>query len=111
MNVTYTDQTRQRGEEHALLQQATNRLEEILGPSAARVKAEWERREDARGRTLYTLHLSDWTGDVKADFSPDELKSANQLRYRLHRLWGDLLQVRSQKQLDQLSGDGGGAED
>lgn len=104
MEAIYTEKARQWGEGYALLHHATKRLEEILGPSASLVRAEWDRREDARGRTLYTLRLSDWTGETKADFAPDELASADQMRYRLHRVWGDLLQVRSQKQLEQLTG-------
>ena len=102
MSVTYSDRASQGS---AILQQATRQLEEILGRSAGLVKAEWDRREDARGRVLYTLRLSDWTGGVvSADFTPDELQSSSQVRYRLHRLWGDLLQERSQKQLEQLTG-------
>jgi hypothetical protein len=110
MNITYTDSAKQTGEGTALLQQVTNQLEEILGPAAARVKAEWDRQTDAKGRLLFILSLTDWTGSVRADFAPDELRSADHLRYRLHRLWGDLLQVRSQKQLEQLTGAGGATE-
>ena len=46
MNVTYSDKARLTGEDFKLLQQASNRLEEILGKSAPRVSAEWDRQED-----------------------------------------------------------------
>lgn len=42
MNVTYQHKANQRSEEHTLLQDATKRLEEVLGPSAEFVSAEWE---------------------------------------------------------------------
>jgi hypothetical protein len=104
MNVTYRDGAGERGEGHRLLQQATARLEEVVGSSAGQVQAEWNRTKDSRGRTIYTLRLSDWTGTVSADFAPDELQSSS-LRYRLLRLWGDLLQVRSHKLLEGLTGE------
>jgi hypothetical protein len=103
MNVTYSDKARQWGEGYALLQQATTRLEEVAGPSADLVKVEWDRVEDAGGRSLYTLTLSDWTGSVSADFTLDELQLPTHLRVRLYRLWGDLLQMRNHKELQQLT--------
>jgi hypothetical protein len=106
MNVTYSDKAKQWGEGYVLLQQATKRLEEVLGSSAGQVKAEWDRTEDAKRRIIYTLRLSDWTGSVSAAFTPDELQSPSLMRYRFVRLWGDLLQVRSHKQLEELTGAG-----
>jgi hypothetical protein len=107
MNVTYTDRAKQWGEAFVLLQQATKRLEEILGPSAGLVRAEWDRTEDARGRPLYTLRIADWAGSVSATFTPAELRDSEQMHYCLVRLWGDLLQVRSHKQLEELTGAAG----
>jgi hypothetical protein len=100
MNVTYTDKAKQGG--FALLQQATRYLEEVLGRSVETVKAEWDRTEDADGRSLYTLRLSDWSGSVSASFTPDELQSLSRSRIPLYRLWDELLQVRSHKQLEEL---------
>ncbi len=106
MNVTYSDKARQWGEGYTLLQHATKRLEEVLGQSAGGVKAEWDRREDAQGRVVYNLRLSDWTGSVSEDFSPDELQSGSHMRVRLHQVWGELLQARSHRQLQELMGSG-----
>ncbi len=103
MNVKYSDKAKQPAEGFTLLQQATALLEEVLGPSAAVVRAEWDRTEDEKGRTIYTLRLSDWTGAVQTKCAPDELESPRNLRYRLHRLWGDLLQLRSHQQLKNLT--------
>ena len=106
MNIAYSDKAGQWREGNALLQQATTRLEEVLGQHADEVKAEWDRGEDAKGRIVYTLRLSDWTGSVSASFTPEELQSPSHVRIRLYHLWGELLQVRSHKQLQELAGAG-----
>ncbi len=98
MQVTYSDKARQSGESLHLLQQATKRLEEVLGSSADLVTAEWDRTEDARRRIQYTLTLRDSTGEVRASFSASELSFDDYVRSRLNRLWGDLLQIRSDEQ-------------
>jgi phosphoribosylglycinamide formyltransferase-1 len=110
MNVTYSDGVKERGERYELLQQATKGLEEVLGPAAASAKAEWDRTEDPKGRTLYTLRVSDWTGSAAASFAPEELTSATHMRVRLHHLWGDLLGARSRKQLQELMETNGAGE-
>jgi hypothetical protein len=73
MNVKYQE-ARQWGEAHSLLQQATKQLEEIVGRSADQVTAEWDRGQDERGRTFFSLKLSDRTGEVTAQFTPKELQ-------------------------------------
>ncbi len=103
MNVTYTEDVKQSSEGYSLLQQATTCLEEVIGLSADLVKAEWDCIKDVRQRTLYTLRLSDWSGEVSASYTQDQLQSLPKLRYGLIRLWGDLLQVRSHKQLQRLT--------
>jgi hypothetical protein len=107
MNVIYSEKAKQGGEGYALLQQATERLKEVVGETADPIKAEWDRREDGEGRSLYTLRLSDWSGAVSASLTPDELQSPSRLPVRLDRLWGQLPQIRSHKQLEELrkSGD------
>jgi len=102
MKVTYEESIRQTDELFASTQQATRLLEDVLGRSADRVTAQWERSTDENGRSVVILHLSDWTATVTARFSSAELNQAETLRARLHRLWGDLLQVRSHRLLDEL---------
>jgi hypothetical protein len=82
---------------------ASRLLEAELGPSTGGVTAEWSRTRDARGRPLLELKISDFSGAVNAQFAPEELTNESQVQSRLIRLWGDLLQVRSHKLLDQLS--------
>ena len=103
MKVTYSDRAKQGGQGRVLLQQATKRLEEVLGPSGLWVKAEWDCTEDGRGKTICTLRVSDWEGEVVADFTPDELRVYGHDLYRWRRLWGDLLQIRSEQQLAELT--------
>jgi hypothetical protein len=57
MKVTYSDEAKQWDGEFELLQQATKRLEEVLGPAAAWIMAKWDRQEDAGGRAVYTLRI------------------------------------------------------
>jgi hypothetical protein len=75
----------------------TRVLSETLGQSAELVQANWDVPEDTKGRRLLTVELKDWTGSVTASLEPDEVKSDHHLRYRLYRLWGDLLRDRSNK--------------
>ena len=99
MDVNYRDELARQ----APVQEATKRLEEVLGPSAARVNAEWERVEDERGNSSYRLRISDGLDDATAILGPTELTVPLQLRIRLYHLWGDLLQARNDRQLRNLS--------
>jgi hypothetical protein len=96
MNVSYTEKARQSGEGYALLEQATKRLEEVLGEEASRVSAEWDRTEDEKGQPLYALTLRDASDKVTGRLAPDELLSPPSTRFRLRRLWGDLLHARTE---------------
>lgn len=102
MNVTYQDQTRQGGEGYVLLQQATQSLEDILGPAAERVRVEWDREQDQQGRLVYRLTLSNVTGRTSAMFTPAELQSPTRVRRYLLGLWGDMLQAESDAQVSKL---------
>ena len=110
MNVVYTDAAKEAGDQYVLLQQATKRLEEILGQYASQITARWDRTEDDKGRTLYLLQLEDFTGEVAARFAPDDLRSPTQTAFRLRRMWIDLLQLSNELQLEKLTGKGGRSE-
>jgi hypothetical protein len=81
---------------------ATGILEAIVGDSPGIVAAAWEKAEDALGQPVLTLRLSDFTGKVTATFAPGELNDQDHMRLRLRRLWGDLLQARSDKMREEL---------
>ncbi len=105
--VSFTEKLQRNRELFHLAQKTTEWLEEIVGSSAGLTEAEWDVGEDARGRAVVTLRLSDWTGSVTGVFDPRELESAKETRFRLHRIWGDLLQIRSHRQLEEIQiGDG-----
>ena len=82
------------------IHQATELLDGQMGPSASRSTAEWILTQDFQSRDVIELRVSDWTGTVGYRFAPDELEDAEHMEHRLHRLWGDLLMVRSHVQMD-----------
>ena len=102
MNVIYSEKAKQWGEGRELLEQATQQLEDVLGPAAGGVKAEWDREEDAKGCPVYTLSLADREESASASFTPDELQSSHHLRYRLYSLWDDVLKLRVHRSLEKL---------
>jgi hypothetical protein len=102
---TITGGNRQQLEEiRGLVEGATTVLEEVIGNPPGIVAATWERAEDSLGRSIITLRLNDFVGQVTATFEPNEFRQANHLRLRLHRLWGDLLQIRTEKKRQDLIG-------
>jgi len=90
----------------SLVKRANQLLEEILGPQAGSVTANWYEEIRDPGRFHFvTLNLSDSTGaSAVTPFTAGELTREDYLRARFHRVWGDLLQERSHRQLDLLSG-------
>jgi hypothetical protein len=105
MKVTYSEKVQQAHEDYAILQQATKLLQQGLGPSGAQATAEWDRTEDERGQAVYTIRISDSAGlTAQARFSPQELRIPSHVRLRLLHAWGDVLQERSHKQLQELIG-------
>jgi hypothetical protein len=108
--VKYGYAIQQAGALHLLAQQRTAQLEEVLGDSAPDVSAEWDRADDALGRAVITLRLSDFSGSAISVFEPKELESPSQMRSRFLRLWSDLLQIRTRRQLQELIGGGGTGE-
>ena len=101
MNIEYSEGAKQWGES-ALVEQASERLKEVLGPSQEVVKANWARIEDERHRPLYRLTLTDFAGSAEINFEPEELRQPTHMRVRLYHLLGKLLQVRSATQLEEL---------
>ena len=107
MNVVYSDRVKQAEEPFELLRQSTGSLKEILGSAQDSVRAQWDRVEDERGCSLYSLKLSDFSGEVEAVFTPDDLRRDDPLReadmrFRLARLCGELMRIRSHKLMEAL---------
>lgn len=111
MKVAIEDSIQQDPRLSSAISRAQETLAEELGPSAESVTAFWGLERDDRGRPLVILRLSDFTGSAQDRFSLEEFDDSWRLRTRLHRLWGDLLQDRSDKQvaaLQQLIGQSAG---
>ena len=102
MNVTYTEKAKQSVEHFALLQKATKRMEEALKDATGLETAVWDLTEDGKGGPLYVLRLKDSISEVTGRLASDEIQSPAQTSFRVYRLYGKLLQNRTQKQLDKL---------
>jgi hypothetical protein len=112
MNVTYPD-IYTSPEDRVLLQKATELLERTIGTTSSGlasigntsgIRATWTLEQRNR-RPVYVLKLSDATSNVSDDFLPSELRDQAKppmLPFRLARLWGDLLEQRSHRQLGEL---------
>jgi hypothetical protein len=111
MIATYSEMTKQTDRELALVEQATACLEQILASSAFKdqVRADWDRGKDGKGRTLYTLRLSAWGESVSASFTPRELRDRREMRWCLRKLWDDLLRLKIEQSLKNLSKGSDGA--
>jgi hypothetical protein len=92
--------------DNARLAEAVSRATELLeaeaGSSAEPVRVEWGMARDERGNPVVELKLSDFAGFVGGRFSPEDLQDDNRVQARLRRLWGDLLEARSHKQVARL---------
>lgn len=81
---------------------ATGVLGQTVGHSSSLLRLRWDKASDDRGRPLVRMTLEDWTGKVDTYFAPDDLTSEESLRGRFYKVYGDLLQIRSHKQLEEL---------
>lgn len=85
---------------------ATSLLKDILGASADLVQVNWSLAFEAGPngpRPVAQLELSDpFAGSKSATFASSEFDQLLHLRFRLYDIWGDLLQKRSQQNLEQL---------
>jgi hypothetical protein len=80
---------------------ATRVLREVVDDTGGDVEAAWDLDADAQGRPVVRLRLSDFTERAETTFAPDELAAPGHLRRRLHWLWGNLLQDRARRQINE----------
>jgi hypothetical protein len=102
--VEYSERAKEPAEQFALVQNATKMLEEVVARHANEITAEWDKTKDSHGRPAYVLRISDDFGSASMIFSPGDLEPKNFLSYRLYGLWGDLLEVRSNRLRNELVG-------
>ena len=85
------------------LQMVSAQLAGLIAPRwSAGATASWEYSRDFRGRDLYRLTLQDDLGRVSTEFTGDELNNPTLVKVLSYRLWGDLLQIRSDLQFQKL---------
>lgn len=102
MKIIYSEALRQSSDLFALAQRASQILEKVATRSSHLATAEWDFDKDERGRVVIRLRLSDWIGSVAEIFFPSEMSDTEALFGRLNGLWGDLLEIRSHRLLDEL---------
>jgi hypothetical protein len=86
------------------VQRANKVLGEELGRSRGFVTADWKQVRDGQDVSLLELTLTDLftRSQVSERFNPDELRNEANLGRRVHRLWGRLLEARSESQIKRL---------
>ncbi len=102
MQVQYRPELMAEPKLQEIVRSATPVLEEAIGPPASRVTVTWGLRQDESGRTLIQLRVADWSVEAAAEFAPKELQPPDSARRRFIRLWGDLLQEASRRQIQLL---------
>jgi hypothetical protein len=91
---------------HSLIESANRVLDHEIGPSSGQVEAAWSYAADSESPSngpLIGLSIKDFTGSASTVISRNELSDPRRIAVRVVRLWGDLLQVRSHKQLASLA--------
>jgi hypothetical protein len=86
------------------VQRANKVLSEELGRSKGLVIADWKLVRDDQNRSILELILTDafTKSQVTETFVPDEFRNDAHLGSRFHRMWGNLLQARSDGQIKRL---------
>lgn len=86
----------------AAIERADKILASVIGNSVVSARADWTEERDAQNRRAGKLTLSDPSSSVSTLLSLTELKNPDRLERRFIRLWGDLLQEISHKQMAKL---------
>jgi hypothetical protein len=104
LRVAWPGDLEENKELFAGVQRANKLLEEELGRSKGFVTADWKQVPDSENRTLLELTLTDLftRSQVTERFDPDELHNEIHLWNRFHRMWGNLLQDRTEHQIRRL---------
>ena len=100
MNINISELIRDDPQLRPRVERAGQLLEQLFGPASGGVTVKWS----CDVPSFIHLDLSDSTGaTATTPFTANELTNENYLRARLYRVWGDLLQDRSHRQLQVLS--------
>jgi hypothetical protein len=95
--------------------QASKVLVAEAPPTGRFVTADWNIIATEGGgptAAIIELKMTDpWSGDAAMRFTPDDLTDRSRVETSLLRLWGDLLEDRSHKQIEELHSVGSAAEE
>ena len=94
-SITYSSELEQNKPLYELARKASPLLEDVVGRSAAQVDAEWSIGKNEKAEEGILLRLSEWSGSVERVLPRFILENSELLEFQLLRLWGDLLQIRS----------------
>jgi hypothetical protein len=88
----------------AWVQRANKTLGDELGRAKGFVTADWKVVRNSATRPLLELTLTDvfTKSQVTEAFDPHQARNETYLGNRIHRLWGHLLEARSDRQIRQL---------
>ena len=88
-----------------LIERASTSLEEEIGTSKYSVSAEWTLEKSGQELPMIGLKISDGVDSASDRFEPAFLERVpdSSLRIRFIRLWGDLLQEKSHRQMKHLN--------
>lgn len=105
---TFSQTIRENAAVSSLVDEATGVLAQVIARTASDIRAGWQLVDTAK-TPIVQLTLEDKHNQVAATdwFSIKELQNKTILRRRLDRLWGDLLQASSHKQLEAITGNAG----
>ena len=101
VEITYGEELKRHKELFELAKNASSLFELFLSPSGTPAKAHWDANVNGKTARIH-LRISDPSGEVLWSFSPEELRNPEPTKRSLTQLWGDLLQLRSRKQLEEL---------
>jgi hypothetical protein len=87
-----------------VIERATKSLEEEIGPAGSSVSAEWKLYGADQRLPLIGLKITDGVDSAWQQFQRASLERIpdSSLRIIFIRMWGDLLQARSHKQMEHL---------
>ncbi len=85
------------------VEETTSLLEVVMGNPPNLAEADWRYDVDFKGRPYLTLTVNDWSGETSTKLTPDELTKPYHLYSRLRSLYGNLLRLHTDRQLQNLN--------
>lgn len=93
-------------QENGLFDQTVRKWNDTLQAWAKRSRnganVDWQLTYDAKHQPVLSLRLIDSFGVIEKTFNAEELQDEEQLWFRMHRLWSDLLQNRTDKLVEKM---------